>query len=122
MSESKGDTRSRVAALLKQYRERAGLTVVEVGSKIGKSDKTVSAWENGRGQPDAEMFLKLCDVYNVESVSVFFGQDRPRKGESLTDDEREILELWREATAAGRESAAMVLRCNKLPIKKESAM
>lgn len=39
----------RMPGLLKHYRELAGLTVYQVGELIGKSGKTVSAWENGRG-------------------------------------------------------------------------
>lgn len=121
MAENQSDTRLKIATLLKQYREQAGLTIREAGKLLGKSNQTVSAWENGRGQPDADMFLKLCEVYNVESVSVFFGE-RPQ-GPELSVDERELLEVWREATDAARESALMVLRCNKRPlVKKETAI
>lgn len=67
MADSQSETRLRIAGLLKQYRERAGLTIREAGKLLGKSNQTVSAWEQGRGQPDADMFLKLCEVYNVES-------------------------------------------------------
>ncbi|MBQ9229044.1 MAG: helix-turn-helix transcriptional regulator [Paludibacteraceae bacterium] len=111
MANSQNDTRLKIAGLLKFYRERAGLTIREAGALIGKSNQTVSAWENGRGQPDADMFLKLCDVYHVESVSVFFGEQPPTP--ELSVDELELLDLWRESSDAGRESALMVLRCNK---------
>lgn len=93
----------------------------EAGRLLGKSNQTVSAWEQGRGQPDADMFLKLCEVYNVESVSVFFGEAPPEP--VLSVDERELLESWREATDAARESALMVLKSNKRPlVKKGKAM
>lgn len=121
MGESQNETRSKIARLLKQYREDAGLTVREVGEAIGKSGKTVSAWENGRGQPDAEMFLKLCEVYHVPSVSQFFGEQPPEP--DLTIDERELLEDWRHATDAAKQSALMVLKANRRPVvKKEKAM
>lgn len=121
MAGSQSDTRLKIAALLKQYREKAGLTIREAGKLLGKSNQTVSAWENGRGQPDADMFLKLCEVYGVESVSVFFGEDPPEP--NLSIDELELLEEWREATDAARESALMVLRCNKRPhVEKDAAM
>lgn len=63
-----------IAKRLKEYREKTGLTVYQVGERLGKSGKTVSAWENGRGQPDADMFLALCEIYDVNSVGVFFGE------------------------------------------------
>lgn len=115
----------RMPELLKHYRELAGLTVYQVGELIGKSGKTVSAWENGRGQPDADMFLKLCDVYHVESVAVFFGQEtKPveEKTIELTDDEKRILELYRNATDAGREAAEVVLQGYQKPEIKGSVL
>ncbi len=121
MADSQSETRLKIAELLKEYREAAGLTVRQVEELTGKSYKTVSAWEKGRGQPDADMFLKLCEVYNVESVSVFFGEAPPEP--VLSVDERELLESWREATDAARESALMVLKSNKRPlVKKGKAM
>lgn len=121
MADSQSETRLRIAKLLKYYRERAGLTIRQAGELLGKSNQTVSAWENGRGQPDADMFLKLCEVYNVESVSAFFGELPPEP--DLSIDERELLEAWREASDAARESALMVLKSNKRSlVKKERAM
>lgn len=121
MADGQSETRLKIAALLKEYREKAGLTIREAGRLLGKSNQTVSAWENGRGQPDADMFLKLCEVYGVDSVSAFFGEPAPEP--DLSVDELELLEEWREATDAARESALMVLRCNKRPrVKKETAI
>ena len=120
MADSQSETRLRIAALLKQYREQAGLTIREAGKLLGKSNQTVSAWEQGRGQPDADMFLKLCEVYNVESVSVFFGEAPP---EPVLVYDREMLVSWREATDAASESALLVLKSNTRPlVKKGKAM
>ena len=121
MAGSQSETRLRIARLLKLYREKAGLTIREAGELLGKSNQTVRAWEQGRGQPDADRFLKLCEVYGVESVSVFFGEDPPEP--ELSVDEWELLEEWRGATDAAREAAIMVLKSNKRPrVKKEKAM
>lgn len=103
------EIRKKIAKLLKYYRENAGLTVREAGKLLGKSHQTVSAWENERGQPDADMFLKLCKIYGVESVSVFFGENVP----DLPKDEKELLKEWREASDSAKESAIMVLQSNK---------
>ncbi len=121
MSDNQSNTRLIIAELLKKYREAAGLTLRQVEELTGKSYKTVGAWEKGRGQPDADMFLKLCDIYNVPSVSLFFGEKRPEP--KLALDERELLDAWREASDAARESALMVLKSNKRQlVKKETVM
>ncbi len=90
--------RTILAAKLKEYRQRAGLTIYEVGEKIGKSGKTVSAWETGHGQPDAEMFVKLYSLYGMTSMSEFYGiedADTPQ-------DEIELLNAYRALNAAGK--------------------
>lgn len=75
----------------------------EVGEKIGKSGKTVSGWENGRGQPDAEMLLKLCELYQVPSIGVFFGETVA----GLTEEEASLVRLYRSLSDTGR----VALRC-----------
>ncbi len=95
--------RETLAVVLRSSREKARLTVYEVGEKIGKSGKTVSGWENGRGQPDAEMLLKLCELYQVPSIGVFFGETVA----GLTEEEASLVRLYRSLSDTGR----FALRC-----------
>lgn len=97
--------RQNFADTLKRYRKAAGLSCLEVGGIVGKSDKTVDAWEHGRGQPDAEMLLRLCELYNVESISVFFGQPV----DQISDpNEIALLGLFRQLNSEGQEA---VINC-----------
>ena len=52
-------SRESIAKALKRLREQSGLTADQVGAMVGKSGKTVNAWENNRGQPDAEILMQL---------------------------------------------------------------
>ena len=90
--------RSILAAKLKEYRQKSGLTIYEVGDKIGKSGKTISAWETGRGQPDAEMFIKLYYLYNMTSMSEFYGID----DKGSTTDETELINAYKQLNDAGK--------------------
>ncbi len=87
-------TRMELAARLKYFREKAGLTIYEAGEKIGKSGKTVSAWECGRGQPDADMLLTLCSVYGIKSISELYGEPT-EKSDGLSPHERAVIEAYR---------------------------
>lgn len=60
--------RQYIANTLKRLRESSGKTADEVGKLIGKSGKTVNAWENNRGQPDIEILMQLCEIYNVDNI------------------------------------------------------
>ena len=93
--------RSTIAAKLKQFREAAGMTIYEVGEKIGRSGKTVSAWECGRGQPDADMLLQLCALYDVKSISDFYGE--APSFPALSSEELRLLSMFGELNEEGRE-------------------
>ena len=84
-------SREYIAATLKRLREQAGLTVYQVGDLVGKSGKTVSAWENNHGQPDAEMLMKLCEVYNVDDILAEFREDRMEKEQPIISDWEKVL-------------------------------
>jgi repressor LexA len=66
------NVRDQMACKLREFRKASGLSVDEVGSKIGKSGKTISAWEVGHGQPGADLLIQLCGVYGVH-ISDFYG-------------------------------------------------
>lgn len=68
-------SRESIARALKRLRENSGLTIHEVGQQIGKSGKTVSAWEHKRGQPDADTLILLCDIYGVKDILAEFRDD-----------------------------------------------
>ena len=105
--------RSILAAKLKEYRQKAGLTIYEVGEKVGKSGKTVSAWEAGRGQPDAEMFIKLYYLYSMESMSEFYGI----KDKDVPVDETELLNAYRKLNDNGK---AQILSMTKALVQSGS--
>ena len=117
---SEKDMRERMAAVLKHYRIRANMTVYEVGENVGKSGKTVDAWEHGRGQPDADMLLKLCDLYGVPSVAAFFGEDKL----PVTDNEYHLLRMFRSLNREGQKAVldhATALVASGLYKKSESS-
>lgn len=103
------EIRKSLAGKLREFRQRAGLTAKEVGERIGKSDKTVSGWEHGRGQPDADMLFRLCEIYKTKSIAEFYSEEQeeatapvPR----LDADEQELVRLYRSLNT---ETKGMVL-------------
>ena len=94
-------TRDFMVAKLKEFRKAKGLKVTEVGKSLGKSDKTISAWEVGRGQPDADMLVALCQLYGV-NISDFY-QDAPPSIE-LTADESHLVDTYRTLDEPGKKA------------------
>lgn len=88
-------SREHIAKSLKRLREQSGLTANQVGDMVGKSGKTVNAWENNRGQPDAEMLMKLCDIYNVSNILAEFRAERSEDDMTLSNHEKNVIYAYR---------------------------
>jgi transcriptional regulator with XRE-family HTH domain len=48
-----------------QLRGHRGLTLTELGNLLGVHNTFVSQMEKGRKAPNAEMILKIADIFNV---------------------------------------------------------
>ena len=90
-------SREYIAQKLKELRLRSGFTSDEVGKRIGKSGKTVNAWEHNHGQPDAETLIALCDIYEVDDILSEFRETKPHAiSINLTEHEKEVIIAYRK--------------------------
>lgn len=103
-------SREYIANTLKRLREATGLKADEVGEMIGKSGKTVNAWENGRGQPDAEILIKLCNIYKVDNLlAEFDDEDILKKQNVFSDIEQKMIKKYRALDEHGKKIVDFVL-------------
>lgn len=100
-------SRESIAKALKRLREQSGLTADQVGAMVGKSGKTVNAWENNRGQPDAEILMQLCDIYNVGDILAEFREESPEAPFAISEKEKAVILAYR--TRADMQSAVDTL-------------
>lgn len=68
-------TREDIAKIIKESRIAAGLTQLQVAEALGRPQNTVSAWEMGRAQPDANTLFDLFRVLG-RSVDEAFGFEK----------------------------------------------
>ena len=87
-------SRFEIAETLKRLRAKSGLKADEVGALLGKSGKTVNAWENGRGQPDADTLIALSDIYGVVDILAEF-RGKESESFSLSDHEKDLIIAYR---------------------------
>lgn len=98
--------RELIALNIKRFRKANGLSVDEVGAAVGRSGKTVSAWEVCVGQPDADMLLSLCALFGVE-IADFFSESPETKlvaEKELTGEESELIFMFRAMSKPGRDA------------------
>ncbi len=60
--------------VIKELREKTGLTQKQIAEKLMVSDKTVSKWENERGLPDISLLSSLAKVLNVSVAELLMGE------------------------------------------------
>lgn len=87
---------------LKDLRNQAGLTQVDVAEKLGISQPAYASWERGVKKPTQENLVKIAQILNV-SVDYLVGNSEEKADEldniellfrmnskGLTDEEKEI--------------------------------
>ncbi|GEP18880.1 helix-turn-helix domain-containing protein [Pediococcus argentinicus] len=73
----------KIGQQLKEQRNKAGLTQVEVANRILVSSKSISNWENGNNFPDIESLIRLSKLYNISLDDILL------EGSDIVDDIKE---------------------------------
>ena len=78
---------------MKEYRQANGLTQQQVAETLGISKRNIANWEQGVSQPTVEIFISLCKLYGITSLSVF---DEATEEEYISPREIAIIKRYRE--------------------------
>lgn len=115
--------------VLTKWMQNQGLTTSEFARRCGLSNSTVDDILKGKSNEEKIGVSKVLAISEATGISVeeLYGKRAPvpepiPERKQLPPDEQELLDLWRRATHAGKESALMVLKCNESPVKKETAI
>lgn len=99
---------------LLKIRTEKNLSQVNVATKIGVAQETVSGYEIGRAFPTVETLLKLCDLLHVSADFLLDRTDVRTPVNSLvmdnfTKNELEILAVYRTLSPSKQERALGML-------------
>lgn len=70
------------STVVKQLREKCGLTQAELAERIGVSSKTVSKWETAKGLPDISLLQPLAQTLGVSVIELMNGEHITNKNVS----------------------------------------
>ena len=95
---------------LKKIRKTKKISQVALSVKLGVSQETISAYENGKAYPSIDTLLKLCDVFNVSAdylldrtdVKLTVGDFCDKK---LSPEELELLDNFRRLSTSRKNKA-----------------
>lgn len=97
---------------VKQLREHAGMTQVEVAEKLGLTNRAIGAWESGRAKPRLDKIKQLADLFNV-TVSELMGE--AAEGVELVGSPTGLVPLLGTTHMGGREDDDYPERFVKVP-------
>ena len=95
---------------IKELRFQGNLTHSEAAKAIGTSQRNIGRWENGENEPAAVYVKALAEFFGVRADYLLgleddFGvrvDDKEKKPDTLSAEERRLLEGYREINAAGK--------------------
>lgn len=100
-----------IGKTLKELRLKSGLTQKQAYEHIGVAQSTFSSWEVGKAEPPNDVFMKLCDLYNVKNILQTFGYDGYKEDGSLQLNIKEIdmVEKYRFISTHSPNGASVVI-------------
>lgn len=104
---------------IKKFRKDTGMTAEELAQALQVTVSSVRNWECGLSRPDPEYLYRMFSVLNVDPNS-FFGIKGV--GSSLTEDEKDIIDLYRAMDGRGQSDykaigETIVSQCHILKMK-----
>ncbi len=63
---------------LKMFREKAGLTQLELANAMGVQTQTVWRWEHGEREPSISLIKKLCEILGCTESELLNGSQEDR--------------------------------------------
>lgn len=65
-------------AVIKELREKSGLTQAMLAKKLCVSDKTISKWETAKGYPDITLLEPIANVFGISLTELISGNAEAR--------------------------------------------
>lgn len=91
------------------YLEYTGKMQKELADYVGAKYTTVSGWTRGVSYPRADAMEKIANFFDIPTTQLI-GERDPKQSSVLSDDERELISLYRGADDRAREDAIDTLR------------
>lgn len=123
------EQRAALGRRLKAAREKAGLTQDQIADRFAINKATVSAWETGRGLPDALRLARLAAIYKT-TTGALTGESGPSdeaiafaaQYEAMPEPQRSAFKAMWSALVQQVQSGELSAQTQQLdPVRKSAA-
>ena len=92
-----------------EAREARGWTQEQLAEAIGTTQQTIQRWESGQIEPKLTSVRKISNALGI-TVSFILNINDENSGELLSDNERELVSLYRSLSYKGQNAILVGLR------------
>ena len=103
------NTRDEIRLTLIDLMENHGVNGNELAEAVGVTKQSVSQWRTGKSSIDIENVPAICRFFGI-TIDDFFGSGKEKPAKPLTNDERELIEFFRNADDEGKRTILNVAR------------
>lgn len=103
---------------IRYERQKAGLTLEELGNKVGVSKQCLSGWEHGRNMPDVISLDIMSKVFNIVIEDFLYDTSSPENKKhptkntitniALTEKELQLINKLRTLSAERRKAVEIL--------------
>lgn len=104
---------------IKEMRKKLHLSQAEFAEAVGVTMRTVGSWERGESFPNAEQVWNCALALGCSPNDVLSWDESERNQESLSDDEREIVDNYRDSSPQWQKNIAMTAKAAASESRKE---
>lgn len=69
----------KIGSKMKAYRKEAGISQLEMATKLKLSPSTYSNYENGHREPPLDIVVKFCDILSLDVVDLTYSNEDKEK-------------------------------------------
>ncbi len=84
---------------LRRLRSARNISQSELAATLGVSQQAVTKWENNKSKPSLQTVKKIAQVFDVSTDYLL---DNEGKKEEVTEDEKQMLEEYRQLDDEGK--------------------
>ena len=104
---------------IKEMRKKLHLSQAEFAEAVGVTMRTVGSWERGESFPNAEQVWNCALALGCSPNDVLSWDESDRNQESLSDDERQIVDNYRVSSPQWQKNIAMTAKAAASESKKD---
>ncbi len=104
---------------IKEMRKKLHLSQAEFAEAVGVTMRTVGSWERGESFPNAEQVWNCALALGCSPNDVLSWDESDRNQESLSDDERQIVDNYRDSSPQWQKNIAMTAKAAASESKKD---